>query len=236
MKPAPLALLILLLAGARPALGGSEHFRDHHPDLHHAELALERLDSGDASGAMEHLLVASRFASKGAQALVAELYWEGRGVPQDRALGYAWMDLAAERGYPLLVAKRELYWQALTESERTAATSRGVAIYDEYGDAAAKPRVEKLLRDGVRDAVGSRVGGSYGSVDVFTNVSKGMLGDPIQGTRRTDYYAGKYWRPADYWSRVDLEWRQLPEGIVEVQELTPRNSSKPLPKENGERR
>ncbi len=42
------------------------------------------------------------------QALMAEMLWQGsHDPPQDRAAAYAWMDLAAERGYPELLRQRE---------------------------------------------------------------------------------------------------------------------------------
>ena len=47
--------------------------------------------------------------------------WNGQGGPADRALGYAWMDLAAERGTEWLVVQRERFWEALIADERERA-------------------------------------------------------------------------------------------------------------------
>src|SRR3546814_3009538 len=75
--------------------------------------------------------------------MIAEMHWRGLGVPQDRELGYAWMDLAAERMYPNFVIKRERYWQLLDADQRRNAIERGQQLLAEYGDDAAKPRSEE---------------------------------------------------------------------------------------------
>src|SRR3546814_6828921 len=83
---------------------------------------------------MDQFLRAARYADKPSQAMVAEMHWRGLGVPQDRELGYAWMDLAAERMYPNFVIKRERYWQLLDADQRSNAIERGQQLLAEYGD------------------------------------------------------------------------------------------------------
>src|SRR3546814_14922620 len=75
--------------------------------------------------AMDQFLRAARYADKPSQAMIAEMYWKGIGVPRDRELGYAWMDLAAERMYPNFVILRERYWKRLDAQPRRNAIGRG---------------------------------------------------------------------------------------------------------------
>src|SRR3546814_20275176 len=92
---------------------------------------------------MDHFLRAARYADKPSQAMIAEMHWRGLGVPQDRELGYAWMDLAADRMYPTFVIKRERYWQLLDADQRRNAIDRGHQLPPEYADDAPKPRPAK---------------------------------------------------------------------------------------------
>src|SRR5690606_40050262 len=66
------------------------------------------------------------------------IYWKGLGVPVDRPIGYAWMDLAAERMYPNFTILRERYWGDLSPAERDDAIRRGQALLAEFGDEVAR--------------------------------------------------------------------------------------------------
>src|SRR3546814_12623296 len=78
--------------------------------------------------------------------MLAEMYWKGTGVAQDRPRGYAWMDIAAERRFPNFVILRERYWNSLKARERARAVEVGRPLMDEYGDDNAGPRLAKGLR------------------------------------------------------------------------------------------
>ena len=97
---------------------GSEAFLGAHPDLKYRLLGLQHYGKGDWARALEDFRRAARYGDKPAQGMIGEMHWNGEGVAVDRALAYAWMDIAAERAYPLLLAKREHYWAELDESER----------------------------------------------------------------------------------------------------------------------
>lgn len=209
-------LMLALLAAPCGAQAGPDHFERHHPDVYHRQRGLEAFGADRPHAAVAEFLQGARFADKGSQAMLAEMHWDGLGVPPDRAVAYAWMDLAAERGYPLLVAKRERYSQAMTPAERERALVLGVALYADYGDAVAKPRLDDILLQGTRDIVGSRVGGTAAFVEVYTDIGRGDSKNPVQGRKRPDYYAARYWQPDDYWRSVDLAWSTPPKGIVRV--------------------
>ncbi|WP_156924715.1 hypothetical protein [Pseudoxanthomonas sp. J35] len=185
-------------------LSGTSGFQAYHPDLRFRQLGIEAYARGDHGEALRRFLRAARFADKPSQAMVAEAYWHGRGVEADRALGYVWMDLAAERGYPDFIQFRERYWAALTGAERERALAIGPAVFDEYADAVAQPRMAAWLLRGRSKAAGSRTG-FVGSLVVQV-----MDGDAPGGVRTyngRDYYAEEYWKPREYWRLQDEIWR-----------------------------
>ena len=204
----------------------TEGFLSAHPDLRwrregqHA-YANERYDE-----AMTYFLRAARYADKPAQAMIAEMYWKGIGVAQDRALGYVWMDLAAERFYSNFLIKREEYWRTLNEDEQRDAIVRGQPLLAEYGDDVAKVRMAKVLRK-ERSVTGSRVG-FVGNLEIipFTgpNAGSGMT------IRADEYYAPKYWQADKYFEWQDQVWDApaARKGRVEVGDVE--QAGKPAPK------
>ena len=83
---------------------------------------------------------------------------DGLGRAADAAEAYAWADLAAERGYREFLVLRERIWEGLDETQRGRALALGTQLYAEYGDAVAKPRLERLLRIGLAQKTGTRSG------------------------------------------------------------------------------
>ncbi len=180
---------------AREVLG-SPAFQANHPDLRYRQLGHEAQTDGRMSEARDHFRAAARYADKLSQAALAEMWWSGQGGPADRAIGYAWMDLAAERGTPLLLAKREQYWEALGPIERDRAVSEGRALYAEYGDPVAQPRLERALRAGLHRVTGSRTG-SVARMEMYVREGRGA------GRVDADaFYQDDYWQPERYW-----QWR-----------------------------
>ncbi|NDK39434.1 sel1 repeat family protein [Pseudoxanthomonas gei] len=208
-----------------PANVMTEGFLSAHPDLRWRREALHAYTNKRYDEAMQYFLRSARYADKPAQAMIAEMHWKGIGVPQDRALGYAWMDLAAERFYSNFVIKREQYWGTLSEAEQRDAIARGQSLLVEYGDAAAKPRMAKILRK-QRMTSGSRVG-FVGNLQIipFTGPDAGS-GMTIRGD---EYYAPKYWRAEEYFKWQDEVWDApgARKGKVQVGELE--SADKPAP-------
>lgn len=201
-------------------------YLSHHPDLRHRIEGMRALDDGFPKQAMTAFRRAARYADKPAQAMLAHLYWTGTGTPVDRPRGYAWMDIAAQRGYPGFIGWRERYWAALSPAERREAVTIGRPLMDTYGDASAKPRLERVMRRGLRQQAGSRVGGSAigmtiklvgptagGSTSSYVAEALGMT---IDGN---DYYQRKYWHPRAYWEWQDRQWGVDPSGTVVVQSV-----------------
>lgn len=184
------------VADTDPSVTTSVGFETYHPDLRFRRLAVEaRVQQRDGQ-AREFYLHAARYADKLSQGALAEMYWMGAGGDSDRALAYAWMDLAAERGAPLFLAFREKYWEQLSHPERERALREGTRLYADYGDAIAKPRLEKLLRKGRNQVTGSRVGWLGPNLKMYL---PGEVGPRIAET----YYAEHFWQPRQYWAWQD---------------------------------
>lgn len=184
-------------------------FLTAHPDLRYRLAGIEALDDApqDAFGYFQR---AAYYADKPSQGMVAEMYWEGRGVARDRALGYAWMDLAAERGYRTFVVHRERYWESLDEADRARAVAAGQGVYARYGDTVAQPRMDAVLRRARRQVTGSRTG-MAGNLKI---VIPGSLGNQTIDASR--FYDPTYWDPDRYRQWHDATWMAPRRGRVTV--------------------
>lgn len=215
-------LLLLMLAGsvhAQDATGSagpltaSSDFLAYHPDLGNRKIAVEAYGRGSFVVAMDYFRRASRYADKPSQAMVAEMLWKGQGVGMDRPLAYAWMDLAAERKYPSLLAFRERYWQELSAAGQARAIEVGGSVYAEYGDSIAKPRLAVQLRRGRLRATGSHTG-FVGNIEIYIPSATGLIsGAGIPGDQ---YYAPRFWREREYWAWKDSAWKAPLRGVVDV--------------------
>lgn len=219
-RGALVAALLLGLAGPVAAADGpsplslQEHavvssaaYLKGHPDLRFRQLGLAAAEQQKYEDARRYFSLAARHADKLSQALMAELLWNGRGGPADRALAYAWMDLAAERGTEWLLVRRESYWSALDETERKRAVAEGQALYDEYGDPVAKPRQEREMRRNMGEMTGSRTG-ALGS----TTMQVRFNGQMVRVVPEV-YYAPRLWQPDAYWG---WQAQQLQDASAEV--------------------
>lgn len=215
---------------------GLQMYQSLHPDEGFRALGLRALDEGRGEDARRYFLRAARYADKPAQALYAQALWDGQGGSTDRALAYAWMDLAAERGYLPLVAYRERFWAELTAEERARALQEGAAVYAEYGDAVAKRRMELALRRGRATVTGSHTGFVRGGLKVYRSLGDvagtpgvqitGSNGDSVVGTGLrhgaiTHFWDPRYWQPVRYWQWQDQRWNPPNTGTVTVKPIIP---------------
>lgn len=128
---------------------------------------------GDGEDAIDHFMTAARYADKYSQHYLSLMYWHGAEVAEDRAQAYVWADLAAERGSRTLLLIREKMWLLMTPQEQQRALALGEDFYARFGDAAAKPRAEGLMRAFARDMTGSRLG--------YRNQMMEIAGKPLNG-------------------------------------------------------
>lgn len=191
----------------------SAGFLSAHPDLNNRLRGLEAYRKGDFAAALGHFMRAAYYADKPSQAMVAEMHALGQGVPRDPTLAYAWMDLAAERGYLPFLNHRERYWDALSHAERERVGTVGEPLYASLGDAVAQPRMARVLRNARRNTTGSRVG--------FVGNLKIMIPGPggeevIDGSK---FYDPKYWDPDKYQAWHDSIWMNPRTGSVSIGEI-----------------
>ncbi|AWV08801.1 SEL1-like repeat protein [Marilutibacter maris] len=159
--------------------------------------ALRALKLDDAGRALDEFRMAARYADKFSQHSLSLMYWHGVGTASDRALAYAWSDVAAERGYRDLLLVREKMWSQLNAEERRRALEIGPALYADYGDAVAQPRMEWALRQARANVTGSRLGATLDRVKFAR--SRGEVAP-------RDFFAGERWQPERYWRAEDRQW------------------------------
>jgi len=205
-------------------------FLSGHPDVRWRREALHSYSRKEYDIALDQFLRAARYGDKPAQAMLAEMYWKGVGVAQDRPRGYAWMDLAAERGFPNFVILRERYWSELHERERKQAIRVGRPLMDEYGDDSARLRLAKVLRRNQHESTGSRlgfVGHIEGSRPGLFARGQGIAPStgPLAGSGiylpADDYYASENWEVDQYWQRQAAAWRASSRATVHVGDVVP---------------
>ena len=189
----------------------SAGFLSSHPDLRYRLNGQKRYAEGEFREAFEFFQRAAWYGDKPSQGMVAEMLWNGQGTDQDRALAYAWMDLAAERGYEGFVGHRERYWKALDEAERARALEVGQTVYARYGDQASEPRLAAVLRRERARQARSRTGFT-GALKIYI---PGPGGDYLQIDGST-YYDERYWEPAKYRALQDSIWERSYTGRVDV--------------------
>ena len=106
------------------------------------------------------------------------------------------------------------YWAALDPAAREAALRRGREIMAEFGDAAAKPRLEAILAREHRRMTGSRTGlkGNVRIIPFTGPLARSGVGELSLSTANAmtvsgdEYYADRYWVPEQYWRMRDLTW------------------------------
>lgn len=190
----------------------TDSFLQAHPDLRWRSIALAAYKNGEFPKALHDFKRAASYADKFSQSMVGHMYWEGEGTEVDRALAYAWTDLAAERAYHNFLSQREIYWAQLDEQQRADAVQRGQAVYAEYRDTVAKPRMEKVLRRQMQKITGSRTG----------FISAGLYVIPADGPSRGQlipgpiFYDRVYYQPDLYWCQQDAYWSRPMNPSVEI--------------------
>lgn len=196
----------------------SAGFLNKHPDILYRHLGLDLLHRGQEARGLRALERAAFYSDKASQAVIADAYWRGAfGRQRDRPLAYAWIDLAAERGYPELLELREAYWSQLSAEERESALAEGAGVYARYGDEVAQARLARVLRRAMRDVTGSRTGSGIGLTIVAPAPGSGSGAPtasddttlvPIATIPGSTFYAPRLWRPEQYFKQQDLQWKE----------------------------
>lgn len=106
------------------------------------------------------------WAYKPAQYSLGVMYFNGDGVAANRALGMAWLALAAERGDPAYVSYKDNAYTQMTEAEFSRANVLWREMKRTYGDAVALKRARNRWLQVRRAATGSHLGEGMGPMKV----------------------------------------------------------------------
>jgi len=181
-----------------------------HPDLFGMSVGLRRYAHRQFHSALHYFEIGARYADKLSQLSLGLMYLNGEGTPKDPVTGYAWLEIAAERGYPDFVATRDNFKKTLTEDQLAKAEVVRATLAQTYGDAVAKPRMAWNLRQGLMDFTGSRTGFNSGISQVGVEHCGPAL---VIGGRAVpqvgcgeEYLAKSNWDPDLYFARRDREW------------------------------
>jgi uncharacterized protein len=215
-------------------LWSSENFRNSHPDLLHRLAGQVAYEDGDFATARTEFTKAAFYADKLSQGMLAEMDAQGDGASPDPVRAYIWMDLAAERGFVGFVAKRERLWTALSETERGLVALLGAPIYEQYGDAAALPRLGIKFRRGTSGSVLARNGSTGRARVVLPNGGRLAFrasGAPIAvggiQMELADYFDRDLWRLDRYVAWNDRQLDLARRAMVEVGSLQSAPADRP---------
>lgn len=138
-------------------------------------LAAQYWREGKREKAAEMLQLAAGWGNKGAQTALGVAYFNGDGIPQDRALGLAWLALAAERQAPTASG---LYVSARGKVD-TDEYERAIALYQEmrttYADDVAAVRADNRYR---REIHAIESNPAYGSGKCIAGFNDSVFADP----------------------------------------------------------
>lgn len=139
---------------------------DGRPGVKFFVLAARALKHHDYLHAIDMFKVSASWAYKPAEYNLGLMYFNGEGVPADRALGAAWMILAAERGDAAYVGMRDQMATLLTDAQFAAADKFWGQLKGTYGDKVALRRAKAQWALAKSEKTGSRVGGTSGELYV----------------------------------------------------------------------
>ncbi len=161
---------------------------DGRPGVKFFTLAVQAVRQGDDAHAVDMYKVAASWAYKPAEYNLGVMYFRGQGVPANRALGAAWMVLAAERGDPPYVSARDVMVTLLTKAQFEETDKLWGDLQKTYGDKVALRRAKAQWAWVKTHQTGTRVGGAAGELSVgvmdggHTPVSLNTAGKPIKTT------------------------------------------------------
>ena len=145
-------------------------------------LAARYWSAGRHDKAVEFLRLAAGWGDKAAQMALGVAYFNGDGVPQDRALGLAWLGLAAERGG----ARASGLFVSARSQVDAAEFARADELYQQmrtkYADKVAAVRADNHYRRAVRALQGDPAYGMGRCMAGYGYVAFSNPGDRAQNT------------------------------------------------------
>ncbi|HET8941622.1 MAG TPA: sel1 repeat family protein [Rudaea sp.] len=183
-----------------------------HPDLYGMTQGFQDYAAHRYKAAIKHFEYGALYADKLSQLCLGLMYLNGEGTAKDPGTALAWLELAAERGYPQFVATRDQVARSLNLIQRERAKKAHEILVKRYGDAVAKHRMAVQLRQGMMNFTGSRTGYDSGVVQISpvkcgpALVIGGRLVPQIGCGAMNDFLAKDNWEPRQYFAARDREW------------------------------
>ena len=172
-----------------------------HPDLFGQYTGWRLYADHDYAGAIKYFTMGAYYADKVSQLCLGLIYLNGDGVARDPVKAWAWLNLAAERGYPEFVATRNRAWAGLDAGQRTQAEAEAKTLAATYGDKVAQPRMLAVLRRAASERTGSRTGFDAGAYTYMPNSGPTLTPNPDNLNSRW------YWDPKTYFAARDAQWK-----------------------------
>jgi hypothetical protein len=184
----------------------------YHPDLFGEFAGMRRYAHHDYAGALKYLKIGAYYSDKLSALSIGLMYLNGEGVPKDPMTAYAWLTVAAERGYPDFVATRDRVKATLTPAQLLQAQPILDDIMAKYGDKVAKHRLIVQLNQGRMNITGSHTGFDFGIVQMSTGHCGGpsieIGGEPMPKTGCGGNLFAKWrWDPKTYFAVRDSHWK-----------------------------
>jgi hypothetical protein len=185
----------------------------YHPDLFGEFAGMRRYAHKDYAGALKYFKIGAYYSDKLSALSIGLMYLNGEGVTRDPLTAYAWLTVAAERGYPDFVATRDRVKAGLTPAQLGEAQPIVDQLMDEYGDKAAKRRLVVQLRQGQMKITGSHTGFDSGISQLNTKDCGGpsiaVGGEALtkSGCSGASMFAKWRWDPKTYFAVRDSRWK-----------------------------
>jgi hypothetical protein len=183
-----------------------------HPDLYGLTQGMHEYARQHYAAALKLYEVGALHADKLSQLCIGLMHLNGEGTEKDPVAAYAWIDIAAERGYPQFVATRDDVAKTLTADQLDQAKRLRTKLGERYGDAVAKPRMALQLKLGMMNFTGSRTGFDSGVTQISevpcgpALVIGGRAVPQIGCGGMNDFLAKDNWKPELYFAARDREW------------------------------
>lgn len=186
--------LFLAFTGAVSAQSPFQ-FAEHTPGFQLNAEGQRSWENGFYFDARHRFRQAAWWGDKLAQYNLGVMYFRGDGVERDPARAWAWLALAAERGYPEFVGMWETLWHELDEAQRDKANRILAELEPRYSDRVAVERTARHMERERKRMTGSRTG-FIGTLKVIDR--SGMMRDG------EEFYRAEKW---DFHQIVELETR-----------------------------
>jgi len=165
-------------------------YSEHIPSAWEMRQGRQDYVAGNFTGAFWHYMNAAVWADKFAQYNIGVMYVRGEGVEFDPVRGWAWLELAAERGYPeMVLAADDLYPMLDEAQQREGRRILEKELLPDYGDAVRiKPTARRMERER-RQATGTRTGSkaALSALRVYDGSGVSRRGDEFYDPAKWDF-------------------------------------------------